>query len=578
MLTEIQSQWIKYLFSTEPSDRLRAEAALGAWYPVILKRPSPEMFFWFDSPDRAWWAVQLLESATERLWQAFVDQKSNRREGRLFIEGLRAELCEKAGMEWDQLTKIAGMHRTQQTMFLGERMTFHGLDDARFKQAWRKDHPHHTEYMTRMHSLSGGPDKESEMCRIEDSFNEVIHEPMHHPCVPGLSFRYCQQSPYTFAKMAEDEEAALSSGREVPPAIAAAWDLARSSGVCWPFEGAVVFLERPAELHFNSEMFLHCDDGPAGTFRDGTKIWARAGKVSSENQILRPESIRPAPVREFVGRVKQRKAGEVQKGPVGKVFTAIAKAFGKRTDVFEKDLPAALPERLGELRAHNHGSLPLLDRYLAGEHEAVWKDLLALGAAVREAPHAADALAVAYETMGRVEANVRTVSERLVQFGFSKSDGPLHTPPNRHVEAQIRELEKVAGTLPLSLRAFYEIVGSVNWIGDHPHFSVARSPLCTDPLVVEPIEAALEYAGAMGEESILIAADALMKANTSGGDPYQIEVPNPAADGVLLFENHDLYFVDYLRLVFRFGGFPGYEGIEHQPPQMAELCAELREF
>ena len=113
----------------------------------------------------------------------------------------------------------------------------------------------------------------------------------------GSAFRYCQQSPYTFAKMAEDEEVVESGGRDVPPAIAAAWDLARSAGLCWTFEGAMVLLERPVELRFNSEMFLHCDDGPAGAFRDGTKIWARNGGVSSENQILHPETIRPDPVR-----------------------------------------------------------------------------------------------------------------------------------------------------------------------------------------------------------------------------------------------------------------------------------------
>jgi len=69
-----------------------------------------------------------------------------------------------------------------------------------------------------------------------------------------------------------------------------------------------------------------------------------------------------------------------------------------------------------------------------------------------------------------------------------------------------------------------------------------------------------------------------MKANTSGGDPYQIEVPNASADGILRFECHDLNFVEYLRLVFRFGGFPGYEGMEFPPPQLAELSADLRSF
>src|SRR5271165_6670834 len=145
MLTENQSRWLKHLLSTEPSNRPRAEAALSAWYPEILKRPAPEHFFWFDSPERAGWAVKLLESGHERLWQAFVEQKSSRREGRLLLERLRAELCEKAGVEWDQLTKIAGMHRSQQSPFNLQRIELHGLMDL-FMQASRKDHPQHSEW------------------------------------------------------------------------------------------------------------------------------------------------------------------------------------------------------------------------------------------------------------------------------------------------------------------------------------------------------------------------------------------------------------------------------------------------
>jgi hypothetical protein len=397
--------------------------------------------------------------------------------------------------------------------------------------------------------------------------------------------------------MAADEEAAVSGGLEVPPAIAAAWDVARSSGLCWPFQGAVVLLERPAELRFNSEMLLNCDDGPAGAFRDGTKIWAWNGGVSSEEWILRPENIPPDRWKDltpdFLARIKERKAalqmaepssaagGATRKGAMGKAYATILKAFGKRTGVFEKDLPAAMQDRLSVLQAHNRGSLPLLDRYLAGEHEAVWRDLLALGAAVREDPHAADALAVAYETMSRVEANVRTVTERLNRFGFTKSDGSLHAPPDRSVDSQIRQLEKATGTLPISLRAFYEIVGSVDWAGKHASLLPAGRRVCPDPLVVFPIEAALETAAYFSDQErkwILIAPDALMKAETSGGDPYQVEVPNAAADAMLRFECHRLHFVEYLRLAFRFGGFPGYEGIEYPPAELAELRADLRSF
>lgn len=53
-------------------------------------------------------------------------------------------------------------------------------------------------------------------------------------------------------------------------------------------------------------------------------------------------------------------------------------------------------------------------------------------------------------------------------------------------------------------------------------------------------------------------------------------VPDLRADGELLNERHRLFFVDYLRLYFRFGRFPGYEGIDRGiPAEIATLSEEL---
>jgi len=46
----------------------------------------------------------------------------------------------------------------------------------------------------------------------------------------------------------------------------------------------------------------------------------------------------------------------------------------------------------------------------------------------------------------------------------------------------------------------------------------------------------------------------------------------------VLNERHDLLFVDYLRLCFRFGGFPGYEGQTDVPPEIDRLRDGLLEF
>jgi hypothetical protein len=55
-------------------------------------------------------------------------------------------------------------------------------------------------------------------------------------------------------------------------------------------------------------------------------------------------------------------------------------------------------------------------------------------------------------------------------------------------------------------------------------------------------------------------------------------VPDPNADGKLLNERHELYLVAYLRMGFRFRGFPGYDGIDPMPSEIATLKQALIAF
>jgi hypothetical protein len=120
-----------------------------------------------------------------------------------------------------------------------------------------------------------------------------------------------------------------------------------------------------------------------------------------------------------------------------------------------------------------------LDRYLPGEHEQVWADLVALGPVAREEPLYSDAWALACETMRRVRRNMELLIPRLgalgCKFGHSwlpadelQAHPPAFTPPAQDVPEIIAEFERRIGVLPLSLRAFYEIVGSVNLVGPPP--------------------------------------------------------------------------------------------------------------
>jgi hypothetical protein len=185
--------------------------------------------------------------------------------------------------------------------------------------------------------------------------------------------------------------------------------------------------------------------------------------------------------------------------------------------------------------------------------------------------------------MRRVELDVREVTARLRALGYRfADDADAHDPPGSSIHRQLARLEKKVGAIPLSLRAFYEVVGAVNWIGEHAGLAPRDSSVAPDPLVVYPIEAALadgDESFAEGEGCLIIAPDDLQKSNTSGGEPYEIAIPNLGADAKLLNERHGLYFVAYLRMLFRFGGFPGYEGVDVAvPTEIAMLSANLLPF
>jgi len=240
-----------------------------------------------------------------------------------------------------------------------------------------------------------------------------------------------------------------------------------------------------------------------------------------------------------------------------------------------------------------------LQRYLAGEHEQVWNELIAHGDLIRQEPLYSDAQAVAQETMSRAKHNIALLVERLhvleYRFAFPEE---IWNPPDPASLAALESREQRYGVLPISLHMWFVVVGSVNFMGAHPKLSEYTDFWLeeydqvypghyADPLVVSPFidELILPVQPGFEEKQdktslfdFWLAPDSVHKANYSGGGPTTIRFPCLAADAWLRSDDWDeTTFISYLRTCFQWGGFPGLRRNPlPQPEDLAFLTKELQ--
>lgn len=219
----------------------------------------------------------------------------------------------------------------------------------------------------------------------------------------------------------------------------------------------------------------------------------------------------------------------------------------------------------------------LLARYEKGDFENVWREIRShpeIGGDFR-----AEVQEVAEVAMRRVARNADMLAARLHERGWRAlplPDDRLRTGPSPEDEDIFQSIGKItASPVPPSLLAFWRIVGGINFVWDYesemppPGFGTDLPLDEMDPLCICP-PVAIAYEFETWEEQkaepdpdliepfrIDLAPDHLHKANVSGGAPYGVELPFWGADPILAGERHGLPFIDYLRMSFRWAGFPG---------------------
>jgi hypothetical protein len=544
----IARKWHDQFLRSDPIDHSAAEAAVQHAYRCA-GIPPPERFLWTASPIEAVWAVLVLVGKTDGYNHAVLESIERRKAGKAKVAETRASVAKQLGISEDALKGHFGkpFYVAEGSSPLGKALTKDSIDSwmARaeagddylavhklgpFKQLHDLEQALHFEgYQVRNGSMQGSLYKQA--------LTAVGGEDI--AIVGGRSAQHRLYGSFAYIEVALDEalaEAGKFQPTELQQAMRSAYE---ACGLWWPCHQGVVFSERPIAAELTPE-------GPQMEWADGFTL---GGKPATRSV--------PAPT--------------------------------------SPPVPAA-PKTAKFDPTQSDG--PYLKRYLAGEHEQVWSDLVALGTA---ALTSADAAAVAHETMRRVAQNVGTIAERLRRidyrfvypgseggfFGFGKAKAhDPHVPPSAGSAKLIGELEElVGGPIPLSLRAFFEIVGEINFNGSHPVIAPADSDVTPDPLMVCSVEDALAMADGMDPEDgdparIEFAPDALHKANVSGGGPYFIDVPAETADAMVQDAPQECTFVEYLRdALLRWGGFPGWaQAGGTVPDEIAELRSGLVEF
>ena len=180
--------------------------------------------------------------------------------------------------------------------------------------------------------------------------------------------------------------------------------------------------------------------------------------------------------------------------------------------------------------------------------------------------------------MRRVRGNVEAVRVRLIDSGYQlAAQDRAYVSPAADAGVQLDAFERRHGPLPLSLRAFYEFVGTVNFMQSADQLvqwhkrEVAPEPVPElryageyDPLVIGPLDhEGTVWDHGQGRHAWYLAPDECHKANYSGGMNYHVLLPDNGADfriyGMICNEVDQFgdWFVDYLRETFRGGGFRG---------------------
>jgi hypothetical protein len=213
----------------------------------------------------------------------------------------------------------------------------------------------------------------------------------------------------------------------------------------------------------------------------------------------------------------------------------------------------------------------LYNRYIAGEEVCVWKDIYSIKNSTMD-ENWQDSIKVLQETFERVKFNLDLICNRLINsnlYTLKDDDYAIkyNYESNHYLDILKGKIQNF-GYMPLSLELFYKNIEKINFLHS---YNVLLPFKYADPLFIDSIKNILDNMSDGSWEELMyenmyynkplyieFSPDYYHKDNISGGLPYGIEITSTQQiDSCVLNTPYGcIYFVEYLRLCFKYGAFP----------------------
>lgn len=170
--------------------------------------------------------------------------------------------------------------------------------------------------------------------------------------------------------------------------------------------------------------------------------------------------------------------------------------------------------------------------------------------------------------MKQVKTNLEKLEDLLPEIGYVFANEQKNIINHNDINELIKVVN-IYGIIPKSILKFYEIVGSVDLRGGFTKWKNNKDVPVLDPLLILPVSDILDYTKwhIKHNENIFLdensnpylwfSYDELTKDGISGDGGYGIELSSKSSiDGKFSNYGIELNFIDYLRLCFKWAGFP----------------------